>query len=873
MPKSSTAKRTPAAMSSFISRSVCGGQVGQAGLDQLEHQAVPGQPGLGDGRRGRRRQEVRVARQQARQVDRHRRPGARPGAQPATSPPRAPPCAAPSGRGRPSGRRPRRRAGTCPGRAGRARGAASAPGPRRSAPRPSAPTTGWKCSTSSSLTIASRSWVSIRSASSAPRMIASSASANRPLPPLLASNSAASAKRMQVAVPGDPAWSRRRPRRRGAARRARASRGRSRGAAPGRTGSSAGSSRARCDSGRRWRCRSSRRPRRRRWPRCGPAGRAPGSRCAGCRRRWRASASRPPCRSTSAQTTTNSSPGAARGRCSPPGSRLRRRCGELDEQLVAGVVAQRVVDPLEVVEVAEQHAGAPRGRAGEQPGHRRCVSARRFGRPVSSSCIAWWRSDASTSRARGDVGEHHEVGDAAVVVHRHRHVQLAPHRLGVRAAGRRARGCAGRARGTTSSPSPPSPAGRASSGVAGSRPPGGARSAPRSSSSSARRPRSASGPSPSSRHSAWLALMRRSSSSKSAMPTGATASRSVKRWVEARSRSSAWRRSVTSSTVPTVPTLPGAAVADAAPPGVKCSDAAAAVGQAHLAGRGSTSRRQQRGPPARRPARGRRGAPPRAGPPGRRTPPAVERRASRAAPARAVSAPVGEVDLPAARARRSRSHVGEVARARGGLARRRPAAVTDDRGTGALGRRAGAAAPATTTRTGSGSWPPCGAGGPWAGRGAGVDRGRQLGGRSTWPVHAAGRARAHGRRGRRAARRRRAAPTQCTARQRGHARVRPDGVVVGRATGWAGSACPGPRGTPSWSRTTASPRRASRLCSRSSPRPRRSPSRMWTRTASLDQATKESPIEVRVDHPVRGRPRGDRDVLGAVGKDPRTGGP
>ena len=67
--------------------------------------------------------------------------------------------------------------------------------------------------------------------------------------------------------------------------------------------------------------------------------------------------------------------------------------GHLDEQLVAGGVAERVVDDLEVVEVEEeagQAAGAGRNRSATY-----CASSVRLGSPVSGSWLAWWASLAS----------------------------------------------------------------------------------------------------------------------------------------------------------------------------------------------------------------------------------------------------------------------------------------------------------------------------------------------------------------------------------------------------------------------------------------------------------------------------------------------
>ena len=71
---------------------------------------------------------------------------------------------------------------------------------------------------------------------------------------------------------------------------------------------------------------------------------------------------------------------------------------DVDEQLVAGPVAERVVDDLEAVEVAEQHGqragvAAQRGSAPARGGR---GTAPRLGSPVSASCSAWWASSTST---------------------------------------------------------------------------------------------------------------------------------------------------------------------------------------------------------------------------------------------------------------------------------------------------------------------------------------------------------------------------------------------------------------------------------------------------------------------------------------------
>ena len=71
----------------------------------------------------------------------------------------------------------------------------------------------------------------------------------------------------------------------------------------------------------------------------------------------------------------------------------------LDEQLVTGIVAEAVVDVLEPVEVEERDAdrspATARQRAIAWP--RRSRNSRRFGSPVSGSCIDWCASRSSNA--------------------------------------------------------------------------------------------------------------------------------------------------------------------------------------------------------------------------------------------------------------------------------------------------------------------------------------------------------------------------------------------------------------------------------------------------------------------------------------------
>ena len=71
--------------------------------------------------------------------------------------------------------------------------------------------------------------------------------------------------------------------------------------------------------------------------------------------------------------------GRAHRRRQPPGHRR--------QQLVAGAVAHRVVHDLEVVQVDEEHADGPLGRAGawSSASAARSANSTRFGRPVSAS--------------------------------------------------------------------------------------------------------------------------------------------------------------------------------------------------------------------------------------------------------------------------------------------------------------------------------------------------------------------------------------------------------------------------------------------------------------------------------------------------------
>ena len=87
-------------------------------------------------------------------------------------------------------------------------------------------------------------------------------------------------------------------------------------------------------------------------------------------------------------TTANSSP-PSRATASLAAQPRGRRARDLAQQLVAGVVAERVVDLLEAVEVDQQHRDVLVGPAVVQSGGEVLGSAMRFGSPVSASCRAW----------------------------------------------------------------------------------------------------------------------------------------------------------------------------------------------------------------------------------------------------------------------------------------------------------------------------------------------------------------------------------------------------------------------------------------------------------------------------------------------------
>ena len=123
--------------------------------------------------------------------------------------------------------------------------------------------------------------------------------------------------------------------------------------------------------------------------------------------------------SMSVQTTTNSSPPvrAARSEArSTPCEPLRER----DEQVVAGRVAERVVDELEPVEVEEQDrdVGVRARRRAAAPGRASRAGACGSGRPVSGSCAASWasRSSSCLRSVTSNITPSSQSGVAVVVV-------------------------------------------------------------------------------------------------------------------------------------------------------------------------------------------------------------------------------------------------------------------------------------------------------------------------------------------------------------------------------------------------------------------------------------------------------------------------
>ena len=145
----------------------------------------------------------------------------------------------------------------------------------------------------------------------------------------------------------------------------------------------------------------------------------------------RASRSGPPISAWSAQITTNSS-APRRAAVQPNGSSRCSRPGERDEQVVAGVVAERGVDPREVVEVAAHHRDPLPAGPGQQPVHaararrpgwavgsarrpcRRCAAAPRRGGGRTTSVQATSQSQPPSSAAVADTASsHHTVVPSA----------------------------------------------------------------------------------------------------------------------------------------------------------------------------------------------------------------------------------------------------------------------------------------------------------------------------------------------------------------------------------------------------------------------------------------------------------------------------
>ena len=86
-------------------------------------------------------------------------------------------------------------------------------------------------------------------------------------------------------------------------------------------------------------------------------------------------------------------------RCRPARTRARRRRADLEQQLVAGGVAEAVVDGLEVVEVDEED-GDPRARRARRARARaatRSLNSARLARSVTGSWKAWCASCSSNA--------------------------------------------------------------------------------------------------------------------------------------------------------------------------------------------------------------------------------------------------------------------------------------------------------------------------------------------------------------------------------------------------------------------------------------------------------------------------------------------
>ena len=118
-------------------------------------------------------------------------------------------------------------------------------------------------------------------------------------------------------------------------------------------------------------------------------------RLAGCARRCRR---RPGRSSTSSSSTANSSP-PKRAAVSVARMLVAAGCATSHEHLVAGGVAEAVVDRLEVVEVDEddRRARAASRRARAAACRTRSANSARLARPVTGSWKAWWASCSSNA--------------------------------------------------------------------------------------------------------------------------------------------------------------------------------------------------------------------------------------------------------------------------------------------------------------------------------------------------------------------------------------------------------------------------------------------------------------------------------------------
>ena len=84
--------------------------------------------------------------------------------------------------------------------------------------------------------------------------------------------------------------------------------------------------------------------------------------------------------------TANSSP-PVRAQHAPSGAVLCERLGNPEQHLVAGKMAVKIVDSLEVIEVEHEENARPRRASSASPSER--ISSRRLARPVVGSVLAF----------------------------------------------------------------------------------------------------------------------------------------------------------------------------------------------------------------------------------------------------------------------------------------------------------------------------------------------------------------------------------------------------------------------------------------------------------------------------------------------------